>query len=277
MESPAVFKFKDKVLDLSRPKLMGVLNITPDSFSDGGCFQTIETALGHAQRLTIEGADVLDIGAESTRPGHTPLNAEEEISRLTPILQQISTSTHLPISVDTYKAKTAEAALNLGADIINDIWGLNSAPEMANMVGYHGAGIIIMHNRVEKDENVDILADMIAYFEIALEKAHEARLPKTNIMLDPGIGFGKTHVQNLDALKAVKKLKTYFKLPLLVGASRKSFINLIHESNVSQRLAGTLTAHLNALKQGADMLRVHDVADHAQALAVEYALRQNNE
>ncbi len=247
---------------------MGVLNVTPDSFSDGGSFNTVETALGHAQRLTMEGADILDIGAESTRPGHVPLTAEDEIIRLTPTLKHISNSTHLPISVDTYKAKTAKAALKLGADIINDIWGLSAAPDMAEIIANYGAGVIIMHNRIEKDENIDILEDMISFFEIALEKTQKAGLPKTNIMLDPGIGFGKLHSQNLDALKSVGKLKAYFEMPILVGASRKSFINLIHESAVNQRLSGTLAAHLNAIKQGASVLRVHDVQAHVQAIEV---------
>ena len=276
MQPPTVFTFKNKTLDLSRPKLMGILNITPDSFFDGGSFDSIETALGHAQRLTIEGADILDIGAESTRPGHTPLSTEREIERLTPVLKHIASSTHLPISVDTYKSKTAKAALELGADIINDIWGLSSDPDMAQIVADYGAGIIIMHNCATKGESLDIFADMIAFFETALEKAIKAGVSPTHIMLDPGIGFGKTHSQNLDALKAVGKLKTYFKLPVLVGASRKSFINLLHESSVNHRLAGTLAAHLNAAKQGADVLRVHDVAEHVQALAVEHALRDNH-
>ena len=255
---------------------MGVVNVTPDSFSDGGSFNTIEAALGHAQRLTMEGADILDIGAESTRPGHIPLCADEEIKRLLPVLQHITLSTHLPISVDTYKAKTAKVALNLGADIINDIWGLSLEPDMAQNIAHCGAGVIIMHNRTDKDTTIDIFADMISFFETALEHSVKAGIVKTNIMLDPGIGFGKTHLQNLEALKAVGRLKSYFKLPVLIGASRKSFINLIHESAVSQRLAGTLAAHLNAVKQGADVLRVHDVADHVQALAVEYALRHSH-
>ena len=139
MQPSAPFTFKNKTLDLSRPKLMGILNITPDSFFDGGSFDRVESALGHAQRLTIEGADILDIGAESTRPNHTPLSSEDEIERLTPVLKHISTATHLPISVDTYKSKTAKIALELGADIINDIWGLSFDPHMAQVVAEHGA------------------------------------------------------------------------------------------------------------------------------------------
>jgi dihydropteroate synthase len=265
------FTFQSTTLDLTHPKIMGILNITPDSFSDGGQFSNLATALAQAKRLETEGADIIDIGAESTRPGHTPLSVEEELSRLLPVLKALPKT--IPISVDTYKSETAKAALNAGAHIINDIWGLTHDTDMAHVVADYNAGIVIMHNRHSKDDNIDILNDMISFFSNSLERAKTAGISKTNIMLDPGIGFGKTPKQNLQALNSVAKLKTYFNLPILVGASRKSFINLIHESPVSERLAGTLAAHLHTVQQGASVLRVHDVASHVQALAVDRALR----
>jgi dihydropteroate synthase len=270
------FTFKSTTLDLTQPKIMGILNVTPDSFSDGGKFSNPSTALAQAMRLETEGADIIDIGAESTRPGHTPLNVEDEIARLLPTLKALIQTTNLPISVDTYKSKTAESALEAGAHIINDIWGLTHDGDMAHVVASYNAGVVIMHNRHSKDENIDILNDMIDFFSQSLERAHEARIPETNIILDPGIGFGKTHKQNLQALKSVSALKAHFNLPILVGASRKSFINFIHESPVNERLAGTLAAHLIAVQQGASVLRVHDVASHVQALAVDRALRNQN-
>ena len=183
---------------------------------------------------------------------------------------------HVPISVDTYKAKTAEAALKAGAHIINDIWGLMHDDNMAHVVAHYNAGIIIMHNRHSKDENINIINDMIAFFEVSLKHAADAGITSSNITLDPGIGFGKTHIQNLDALKSVAQLKAHFNLPILVGASRKSFINTLHQSDVSQRLGGTLAAHLFAAQQGASLLRVHDVAMHMQALAVWKSLEIEN-
>jgi dihydropteroate synthase len=269
------FTFKSTTLNLTHPKIMGILNITPDSFSDGGQFSNANTALKHARLLEKQGADIIDIGAESTRPGHTPLNVEDEIARLLPTLKSLIQTTNLPISVDTYKSKTAESALEAGAHIINDIWGLTHDDDMAHVVASYNAGVVIMHNRHFKDDNIDILNDMINFFSQSLERAKTAGIPETNIILDPGIGFGKTQTQNLQALKSVSALKAHFNLPILVGASRKSFINLIHESPVSERLAGTLAAHLYTVQQGASVLRVHDVASHVQALAVDRVLRDS--
>ncbi len=257
---------------MTSPKIMAILNITPDSFSDGGNFATHEKAISQAQRLQDEGADIIDIGAESTRPGYTPLSSAEELQRLMPILDEISRTLALPISVDTYKSRTAEAALKRGAVIINDIWGLSFDPGMASVVADFDAGLVIMHNRHEKDEAIDIIEDMIQFFERALDTANKAGIAPDYIALDPGIGFGKTQNQNLKALQSVATLKRHFDLPVLVGASRKSFINAIHPSCVTARLGGTLAAHLHAVQQGADIIRVHDVADHVQALAVSQAL-----
>ena len=263
---------KDGSIDLSKPRLMAVLNVTPDSFSDGGRYRSIEDAVHEARTFASEGADIIDIGAESTRPGHTPLSVEEELARLLPVLEQVVAEKLLPVSVDTYKAKTAEAAIKSGAAIVNDVWGLSRDPDMAQVVADHGAGLVIMHNRETRDETVDIVTDMVGFFAIALDRAAKAGIRPDCIGLDPGIGFGKTVRQNLLALKATSALMARFELPVLVGASRKSFINAIHASPVTERLGGTLAAHLFAVRQGAAILRVHDVMSHVQALAVENAI-----
>ncbi len=256
---------------------MGILNLTPDSFSDGGSFNSLDAAIAQASRMEGENADILDIGAESTRPGFQPLTVSEELVRLLPVLIAIRQRTALPISVDTYKAATAAAALERGASIINDIWGLqhpqDPSHDMARVVAERGAGVILMHNRQAKNEALDILADMFEFFGHSLEIAAKAGIKSSCIVLDPGIGFGKTQEQNLDALKSVAALKAKFHLPVLVGASRKSFINGIFPSAVTDRLAGTLAAHVFAVQEGADILRVHDVASHAQALTVWHALQ----
>lgn len=267
--------FKGGVLDLSRPRLMAVLNVTPDSFSDGGLFDQPDNAVAGAMRLAAEGADILDIGAESTRPGHQPISAEDEIARLLPVLDALRAGAYpLPISVDTYKAETAAIALRRGAAIINDVWGFSRDPRMAQTVADHGAAAILMHNRDERDERVDILADMIGFFERAVATASRVGLGPGRMALDPGIGFGKTLRQNLIALKSAGALHRHFGLPILVGASRKSFIDRISPSAVTDRLGGTLAAHLVAMREGAHILRVHDVAAHVQALAVDRALTE---
>ena len=268
--------FRGGALDLSQPRLMAVLNVTPDSFSDGGRFDRPEAALAEAMRHLGEGADILDIGAESTRPGHVSLSAEEEIARLTPVLALLNRTYPLPVSIDTYKAKTADYALRNGASIVNDVWGFGRDAEMARVVAAHDAAAILMHNRDEPDESVDILADMIAFFDRALEAAARAGIQAGRIALDPGIGFGKTLRQNLVALKSAGMLHRHFGVPILVGASRKSFIDRISKSAVGDRLGGTLAAHLLAVREGAHILRVHDVAAHVQALAVERATVQAN-
>lgn len=269
-------RFKNGSLDLARPRLMAVLNVTPDSFSDGGRYASIDAAVAEARVFAREGADIIDIGAESTRPGHTPLSVDEELGRLRPVLDRVVADGLLPVSVDTYKARTAATALERGAAIINDIWGLNFDPDMAGVVAEHKAGLVIMHNRETRDDAIDIVADMEAFFGRALERAAAAGIDSDRMCLDPGIGFGKTVRQNLLALKATATLVTRFGLPVLVGASRKSFINAIHESHVSQRLGGTLAAHLFAVREGARLLRVHDVASHVQALGVEDAITRAN-
>jgi dihydropteroate synthase len=271
--------------DLGRRTLiMGILNVTPDSFSDGGCFVARDAALAHASLFVDEGADIIDVGGESTRPGHTPVPEADEIARITPIVEGLREHVALPISIDTYKAATARAALTLGAHIVNDIWGLQREPEIARVAADFGAPVIVMHNRAQIDATLDIIEDMRAFFDRSLAIAHAAGIPDHHIILDPGIGFGKTLAQELDALGRISELKA-FGHKVLVGASRKSFIGKLsqpHQTSPTRqnaaslatpgepktRLFGSVAAHMLAITGGADIIRVHDVAQHWQAAHV---------
>jgi len=263
----------DRLLALGRPVVMGILNVTPDSFSDGGAFEQPEIAIAHARRMAAEGADILDIGGESTRPygSMQPVTLEEELRRIAPILPA-AVSLGAPVSIDTIKAKVAEWALDQGAAIVNDVWGLQRDTDMARIVAERGVPVIIMHNREAVDPAIDIMADIAAFFHRSLDIADRAGIARTRIVLDPGIGFGKTPEQSMTAIARLGRLKS-FGLPLLVGASRKRFISAITPSQPSERLGGSITAHLLAVENGANIVRVHDVAETVQALRVAAAIR----
>lgn len=258
-----------------RTLVMGILNVTPDSFSDGGRFATVEAALVHAGRMTEEGADILDVGGESTRPGATEVSLEEEIARVVPVVERLATGDFPPISIDTYKAATAEAALKAGAAIVNDIWGLQREPDMASVAAVHDAPVIVMHNRTDIDPAVDIIEDMKSFFERSLGIARKAGLPDTHVILDPGVGFGKTFEQNLQAVARVGELKA-LGYPVLMGTSRKRMIGALvgAERPVAERLIGTVASNVAAILAGADIIRVHDVAAHRDAAAVADAIRK---
>ncbi|MFZ3353888.1 MAG: dihydropteroate synthase [Xanthobacteraceae bacterium] len=253
---------------------MGVVNVTPDSFSDGGQFLAPKAAIAQAKRLADEGADILDIGAESTRPygGATPVSIDEERQRLDPVLRPVL-AVGVPVSIDTIKAKVAVWALEAGAAIVNDVWGLQRDPDMARVVAEHGASVVIMHNRDAADPAIDIIKDVTEFFSRSLEIAWSAGIHRHRIVLDPGIGFGKTAEQSIIC---IARLHTFsaFGLPLLVGASRKRFINTITASEPMQRLGGSLAAHLLAVEHGATIVRAHDVAPTVQALAVATTIRR---
>jgi dihydropteroate synthase len=258
---------------LSRPipAVMGVLNVTPDSFSDGGRFIAPEQALAQARRMIAEGADIIDIGGESTRPyGSQPVTAEEERKRLQPILADV-VALGVPVSIDSMKSSVVAWALDAGAAIANDVWGLQRDPDMAEQVANRGAPVIVMHNRDSADAGLDIMKDIAEFFERSLEIAAKAGIAAGNIVLDPGIGFGKTQEQSIMVLARLQELKT-FNLPILVGASRKRFIDTIVPSPPQQRLGGSIAAHLIAAKSGAQIIRTHDVAETAQALRVAAAI-----
>ena len=261
-----------RLLALGRPLVMGVLNLTPDSFSDGGQFVDPGAALTHARRLVEAGADILDIGAESTRPygGATPVSREEEMARLKPVLPQ-AVALGVPVSIDTIKADVAAWAFDQGAAIVNDVWGLQHDPEMAPLVARRGVPVIVMHNRDDADAAIDIMADIAAFFDRSLAIAERACVPRDRIVLDPGIGFGKTPEQSMTAIGHLDRLKA-FGLPLLVGASRKRFIATVVPSEPQQRLGGSIAAHLLAVQKGAAIIRTHDVAETVQALRVAAAI-----
>jgi dihydropteroate synthase len=263
----------ERLLALGRPIVMGVLNVTPDSFSDGGRFFDATTALDQARRMVAEGADILDIGAESTRPygGAVAVPIEEEIRRLAPILPT-AVALGVPVSIDTMKAGVAEQAIATGATIVNDVWGLQRDRELARVVADHGVPVIVMHNRDAADPSLDIMADIAAFFARSLEIADRAGIVRQNIVLDPGIGFGKTPEQSLTAIARLAELKS-FGLPLLVGASRKRFIDKVSPAPPDRRLGGSIAAHLLGVAGGAAIIRTHDVAETVQALRVNAAIR----
>jgi dihydropteroate synthase len=250
---------------------MGVLNVTPDSFSDGGRFVAPDPALAQARRMIAEGADMIDIGAESTRPyGAEPVSADEELKRLQPILSDI-VSLGVPVSIDSMKSAVVAWALDAGARIANDVWGLQRDPDMARLLAGRGCPLVIMHNRDHAEDNIDIMGDISEFFARSLEIAAKAGIARENIVLDPGIGFGKTPEQSMMAIARLDRLRT-FGLPLLVGASRKRFISSVSPSEPHQRLGGSIAAHLIAAKRGARIIRTHDVYETVQALRVAEAV-----
>jgi dihydropteroate synthase len=263
-----------QLLAKMRPLVMGVVNVTPDSFSDGGQFLDPQTAIAHARRLAGEGTDILDVGAESTRPygGTVRVPLEEERARLAPVLAEVI-ALGVPVSVDTLKASVAAWALDLGAAIVNDVWGLQRDPDMARVVAERGVPVIIMHNRETADPTIDIVADVTAFFQRSLDIAARAGVARERIVLDPGIGFGKTAEQSLICIARLDAWRS-FGLPLLVGASRKRFIHSVAPSDPMDRLGGSLAAHLLAVENGAAIVRVHDVAPTVQALTVAAAIRR---
>ena len=258
---------------LSRPypAVMGVLNITPDSFSDGGQFIAPERALAQARAMIAQGADIIDIGAESTRPyGAEPVSADQELNRLQPVLAEV-VSLGVPVSIDSMKSAVVGWALDAGASIANDVWGLQRDPGMAALLAARRSPVIVMHNRDRADAGIDIMQDIAAFFARSIEIATRAGISRENIVLDPGIGFGKTPEQSMIALARLRELGS-FGLPLLVGASRKRFISSVTPSEPDQRLGGSIAAHLIAAEGGARIIRTHDVAETVQALRVATAI-----
>jgi dihydropteroate synthase len=270
--APALHPALRPLLSRPYPAVMGVLNVTPDSFSDGGHFIAPERALAQARRMIAEGADIIDIGAESTRPygGAQAVSAEMELRRLQPVLADI-VSLGVPVSIDSMKSDVVAWALDTGAVIANDVWGLQRDDSMAGLLAARNAPVIVMHNRDRADPTIDIMAEIAAFFARSLDIAAKAGIPPGNIVLDPGIGFGKTQEQSMIALARLSELGS-FGLPLLVGASRKLFIASIVPSEPQQRLGGSIAAHLIAARHGARIIRTHDVAETVQALRVAAAI-----
>jgi len=255
-----------------RPLVMGILNVTPDSFSDGGRFSEPAKAVAHARDMAAQGADIIDIGAESTRPygSPVPVSADDEKTRLATVLPAV-VAIGVPVSIDTIKASIAAWALDQGAAIVNDVWGLQKDPDMAPLVAKRRVPVIVMHNRDAADPGIDIVADVMAFFTRSLEIAARAGIARESIVLDPGIGFGKTPEQSIICLARLAEFKS-FGLPLLVGASRKRFINSVTPSPPHERIGGSIAAHLLAVQSGAAIVRAHEVAETVQALRVSAAI-----
>ena len=253
-----------------RTYVMGVINVTPDSFSGDGLGSSVQAAVDQALRFQDEGADILDVGAESTRPGYAPITSEEELSRLQPVLEALVPQVDIPISVDTYKSGVANWAVKSGATIINDVSGLKTDPKLALVAAETGAGLIIMHNQEGIQYN-DLMPDIFASLSRSVDLAREAGVPDANIILDPGIGFGKTPEHNLEILRRLREF-TEFGYPLLVGASRKSTIGLVLELPADQRVEGTAATVALAIANGADMVRVHDVKEMVRVCRMSDAI-----
>lgn len=270
-------------LDVShKPLVMGILNVTPDSFSDGGRFLDTKTAVEQGLRMAAEGADIIDIGGESTRPGAQKISLDEELQRVLPVIRELASKLKIPVSIDTYKSQVAKAALEAGASIVNDISGLNFDTEMARMVSAAKAGLVLMHiqgtpENMQADPRYDDLLDEVgSYLKASIKTAAEAGIKHESIAIDPGIGFGKTLDHNLGLIKNLEYFKK-FNCPLVVGVSRKSFIGKLNNGiPADQRLPGSLAAALLAAQNGASVIRCHDVKETVQAFTVYQAVKTEN-
>lgn len=257
-----------KQLELKdRTLIMGILNGTPDSFSDGGRYNTSDTAVAHAKEMIAQGADILDVGVESTRPGHTQISVADEIERMKEILLPVLEASTVPVSVDTYRAETADFALSHGAHILNDIWGLKYDKDMAAVAAKYDVPVIIMHNQNGTDYD-DIIDDMKAFFFSSVDLALKEGVKPQNIWLDPGIGFGKDYVQNVEVIQRLGEI-TVYEYPVLLAPSRKRFIGtILNDIPADQRDEGTVAACITGMIQGVDMVRVHNVEMHKRAITV---------
>ncbi len=251
--------------------VMGILNMTPDSFSDGGKWKGMDAALAHVREMTGRGASLIDVGGESTRPGYTRISDEEEIARTAPVIEKIKSEFDIPVSLDTYKSEVARAGIQAGADMINDIWGLRGDPAMPSVIAESGAVCCLMHNRQEPASD-NAVEEALRDLAETIRLADRAGIAKDKIILDPGIGFGKTYGQNLEMLHCMEQLHM-FGYPLLLGASRKSVIGLTLELPVEERLEGTLVTTVLAVMKHYAFVRVHDVREHVRAIRMTEAIR----
>ncbi len=252
--------------------VMGILNMTPDSFSDGGNYNQIDTALFHAEEMIRDGADIIDVGGESTRPGYERILEEEEISRVVPVIERIKKEFDIPISLDTYKALVAAEGIKAGADLINDIWGLKGDERMAEVIAKANMPCCLMHNRKE-DVYQNYIQDVLTDLEESLEMAKRAGIAREKIMLDPGIGFAKTYEQNLELLNKLEVLHS-FGYPVLLGTSRKSVIGLTLDVVPHERVVGTVATTVIGVMKGCSFVRVHDVKENVQAIKMTEAILQ---
>lgn len=253
-----------------RTYIMGVLNVTPDSFSDGGKFNDLDAALFHTEEMIRDGADIVDVGGESTRPGHTVITDEEEISRVVPVIEAVKSRFDIPVSIDTYKGPVAEAALQAGADLVNDIWGFKHDRRVAELTARYGAACCLMHNRHEADYE-DFLTDIVKDMAECVRIAREAGVADEKIMLDPGVGFGKNYELNLEIIHHVDVLHQ-LDFPILLGTSRKSVIGLTLDLPADQRMEGTVATSVIGVMKGCSFVRVHDIKENYRAIKMTEAI-----
>ena len=254
--------------------IMGILNVTPDSFSDGGKYNSLDAALYHAKEMAENGVDIFDVGGESTRPGHVQISDEEEIARVVPVIERLKAEFDIPVSVDTYKSKVAEAAIQAGADLINDIWGLKYDTNMADVIAKYQVACCLMHNRDNTDYR-NFIEDVLDDLKETVHIAKKAGIADDKIMLDPGIGFGKTYEMNLEMMKHVDVLGN-LGYPVLLGTSRKSMIGLTLDLPADQREEGTLVTTVMGMMKGCSFVRVHDVKANYRAIKMTEAILRNH-
>lgn len=253
--------------------VMGILNLTPDSFSDGGKWNRLDTALKHAEQMIADGADIIDVGGESTRPGYVQISEEEEIARIVPVVERLKQQFHIPVSIDTYKSKVAAAAITAGADLVNDIWGLKYDADMAGVIADTGTACCLMHNResIECNPYQNFMEDMVSDLRETIAIAKNAGIRNEKMILDPGIGFAKTYENNLEAIRHLDRLQV-LGYPLLLGTSRKSVIGTALNLPVDERLEGTLVTTVFAVMKKCSFVRVHDVKENVRAVRMAEAV-----
>ena len=256
----------------ARTYVMGIVNVTPDSFSGDGLGSDAGAAVEQGLRMVREGADMLDVGGESTRPGHVPITAAEEIARTEGVVRSLARESGVPVSIDTYKLEVAEAAVSAGATILNDVWGLERSPELADLAASHGCALVVMHNQDGTDYPGDVMDEIKRFLEVAINRALAAGVAKAKIIVDPGIGFGKTAEQNWEVMRRFEELRELGQ-PILIGTSRKSFIGKLLDVPANERIEGTVATNVAAVLRGADVVRVHDVLALARAVRVADKMR----
>jgi dihydropteroate synthase len=256
----------------SRTYVMGIVNTTPDSFSGDGLAGDVDAAVAQGLRMVADGADMLDVGGESTRPGHEPITVADEIARTETVVRRLAAESGVPVSIDTYKHEVAEVAQAAGATILNDIWGLTRSPRIAELAARHGCALVLMHNQDGTEYAGDLMAEIKRFLGVAVERAVAAGVPREKVILDPGIGFGKNADQNWEVMRRFAELRDLGQ-PILVGTSRKSFLGKLLDLPVDDRLEGTISTNVAAVLRGADIVRVHDVRAVARAVRAADRMR----
>jgi len=256
----------------SRTYVMGIINVTPDSFSGDGVGSDLEGAVAQGLRMVVEGADMLDVGGESTRPGHQPISAAEETARTENVVARLTREAGVPVSIDTYKLEVAQAAVAAGAMILNDIWGLTRSPEIADLAAESHCALVLMHNQEGTDYAGDVLDEIKVFLRASIDRALRAGVPRERVLIDPGIGFGKTAEQNWVVMRRLSELRELGQ-PILIGTSRKSFIGKLLDLPVDERVEGTAATVTAAVLRGVDVIRVHDVREMTRVARVADHMR----